>query len=241
MRLKEYFKLIWYSLNPNKHRKVAQRPFFDLVKYFFFVVLLSVLFSVVLMIPSLAGYQSSLQKELSAFGNFSVDVEASLDESITILKKPQVEVDFSRGNLTDEFILVTDDRVMYNKFIFFGEEQAVFEDYRSVKSDKSTNLYSKVVIFVLPAIIFWVTILFLIKDFFFMALFAVLGWVFFISSKNKVTIQNSLKTSVFAATPMVFLDLALWPWVIMYYIPLIIYLIYFFIGLVMVSEREYEE
>lgn len=187
MRLREYFGMILSSLNPNEHKKLVKKPLFDLLKYFAFVMLLGILLSVVVMIPMLYGYQESLGGELGEFKKFNVKTDVSLDEPVTILKRPAVVVDFTKEELTNQWILVTNSSVLYKKFIFFGREEIKFSDYQNVDDMESTSLYAKIMVFLLPAMLFWIMVLYGIKYVILSIIFSVLGWVFFISRKNQVT------------------------------------------------------
>ena len=238
MQIQEYFKLILKSLNPNKYKEMAKIPFFNLVKYFFFIILLSLLVSVIILVPMITQYKDNLSSELEGVEQFQINVESSINEPITVLKKPKIVVDFQKENMTNEWILVNENSVSYNKYFFFGKEKAFFGDYQSVQEDESVSLYSKVVIFLLPSVLFWILFIFLIKYAVLISIFSLLGWMFFMSGRNKMTFRNSLKAAIFTATPMIIIDLALWPIAVMYLVPILIYIFFFAMGLMMVAERK---
>lgn len=241
MKLTEYFGMVWKSLNPNKHREMAELSYFTLFKYIFFVMLCSLFISIVLLLPTISGYNAFLGKELAAFDTFSFSVNASLDEPVTIFSKPEVLVDFSKDEIGSEWIWVGNESMAIKKYVFFGTNEYVFNDYQSVKSEESSELYSKIIIFLLPAVLFWIAFLFILKHLFFATLFTIAGWFFFQSSKNEISFSSIFKIALFTLTPMIILDLALWPITVMYVIPVLVYLAYFFIGLVMVSDRKYQK
>ena len=238
MLLKEYLLMILKSLNPDKHRQLVKTPFFYLVRYLGILMVLCLLVSVIIMIPMLKDYQDDIAEEMAAFDEFQIDIDVSSAEPVEILSKPRIVIDLEKEELSNEWILITNDSVMYKTFIFFGVKEEPFSDYSSVKSEKSASFYSKIVIFLLPAVLFWIGILHGIKYVILISLFSVLGWVFFISPRYHITWKKSLKVAVFTATPMVILDLALWPVKVMFIIPVLVYVVYFVLGLIMVSERK---
>jgi hypothetical protein len=98
-------------------------------------------------------------------------------------------------------------------------------------------LYARIILFFLPAIVFWVYVFFMLKAVALVTVVGVLGWMLFLSRTRTFTFADSMKAALIATTPMLLLELALWPVLVWYVVPSIVFVVYYLMAMVMLADR----
>lgn len=239
MDIKSLFYTIFKSLNPESYTELVDRKISYAVKYFFFVVLLSVIIMFILFIPKIINIPAAWDEKASNFENLGVNFSFQLKEPFYLIKEPAVKIDNYGNNISGEQVLITRDGIFYKSFIFFGGKKGIPLD-KDVDISKSKNIdtFINIVLwFLIPSLFFWSIVLFsvyfalIILVTFIIA--SMISWAF----KLKISMAKVLKITIYACTIMILLRLLLMPFYSVFFIALIAYWLLVIIVVFLVKDE----
>lgn len=225
MDLKSLFYTIFKTLNPHNHQELTENKLLTVLKYYFFIIIFSVLLMFLLFVPQIYSARTYVEQGIEHFDNLTVSSEFSIKDSFNVLSDPLIKFDMSKSNDTKEMISITPDTVYYKKYLVFGQYKSLplTKNVDVVSSDRAQKLISLGFFFILPSLFFWAVVLS-------MAYFAVIILVTYllvitISSMLRINVSllRLLKMCIYASTIFILLQLLLMPFFRMFILPLAAY------------------
>jgi len=240
MLFEKFSREIFHAFNPKKFHELAEKPFWDSVKFMTKILVIAYIIMAILMIPKLVNLKDNIHSELSKFDTFSLKGEVTQSSQIKIPEKePLIIIDASGDEIIPgkEKITVTRNSLFYK---FFTRKEVPLNQIKEMSQNKSvvSKLFLYIMAFIFPSIVFFSFAGIWIKYFLF-AIF--IGTLVFLMA-DLTRFSQSWKTcfkSVFYASPIIILveavSSALYPgWMIalfsfwglhLYLIPLVAWLV----------------
>ena len=182
-----------------------------------------------------------LQEEFLKLDSASINYELDMSDPIIITEdNPKIIID-STGqttNITDEVLLITNKGLFYN---FNGPNIIKKEELADLSgsSDNIGKLATVMVLLILPSILVISYFVYLLKYLFLILMFSFLGLIAVKFLNFRIKTKMILRIAIYSSTIMVLTDILAIPFYNnTYFIPVILYLIMFTIGLVMVGEKK---
>jgi hypothetical protein len=142
----------------------------------------------------------------------------------------------SEGELKEGMFLITDD-YLYTKPLIGAVTKTSLTPYKNLAENEWTVVL--LLILLLPSLLFLFYVGYVVKLLVIVLLAAVLGFVISRIVRFDVAFLDALKAGIFAATPMMIIDLVRLPFGIdVYFAQYIAFLVFFVMGLVKVGEFE---
>ena len=225
MDLKTKFYTIFKALNPNNYHELAERKFSQVLKYYFFIIVVSLCIMFLIFIPYLFYANMYISNSVSHFEELNISSEFSLKDSFNILSNPVIRLDSENKNITNELVLITPQAVSYKRFLFFGSlrEIPLQRGVDIVNSARVRTLISLGLIFIFPALFFW-SILFSLIYF---SIIILITYLFALIITGLFRMNLGLfklfKSCIYASTIFIMLQLILMPFFRLFLIPLAAY------------------
>lgn len=222
MAFKELFYTIFKSLNPESYDELTHRQLSDSIKYFFFITFLSSLLAFILLLPALYSMPGYWNDKVSNFEELNINFSFQLKDSFYLLDDPAIRVEQTGSNLTGARVLITEDGIFYKSFIFFGQKK-VIPLHDSYNLAEQQPKFSRLVFFIIPAIIFWAMVFFTLYFLVVVLISVLLSSIILWSLGSRIRFITVLKIGLYASTILVLLQLLLLPFLRTVFIPLIAY------------------
>ena len=238
MDLKQLFYTLFRSFNTHSYPELTDRKFGSVLKYFLFVTILSIILMFILFIPSIFYFPQAVANDVSHFQNLDVGSTFTLKDSFNLLSNPVIRMDSTQQNLTDELVLITPDTISYKQYILFGRQvdMPMVKNVDVANSSHAKALIGIGLIFLIPSLFFWSIILFIIYFAVIILLTFILGLIVTGLFRVGVGIGKIFKTAIYSSTAFIIMQLVLMPFFRIFWIPLLVYWLLFFI--VLFSWRE---
>ncbi|MEK6962823.1 MAG: DUF1189 family protein [Nanoarchaeota archaeon] len=240
MDWRDYFSLFLKSFNPRSYKFLADRFLNDVVRYWFFLLVFSFAVMLILFIPILATLSSDLQEKANQIDDFSMDGHITLTKPLVLIQDPLILMDFNRTYPTNEKVLITKDSLFFKKYYWFEYEQVVFSDIKNLRNPEAIGLMAFAALLIIPSLLLLVFLVFLIKDSLIVLVIAALGFAAAYLLKYRVSFGKSVRIAIFAGTLLVFLEFALFPFWRSFWIPFLIFVIYYGMAIAQVGEEKFE-
>jgi hypothetical protein len=225
MDLKSKFYTIFKALNPYNYKELAENKFSQVLKYYFFIILLSVIIMSLLFIPFLYYTGSYVAESVSHFDNLTVNSDFKLKESFNILSNPVIRFETENKNMTNELVLITPEHVSYKHYLIFGAERDIplIRGVDIANSARAKTLISLGVFFLLPSLFFWILVLSIV--YFTIIILITYLFVLIITGLLRMSLSmfKLLKLCIYAATIFIVLQLLLMPFFRIFWLPLTAY------------------
>lgn len=238
--MKEMFYTVFRSLNPDGYEELTKEPLFKAVKYFFFITILSTLIMLMLLLPALYSLPGYWNDKVQNFEQLNIDFGFTLKQPFYLMEDPAIRVEQSGSNMTDSRILISEDGIFYRSFIFFGEKKVIpLKDTYNLAQDGPD--ISKLVLFLLPALVFWGLIFFLAYFIVVVLISVMLAWIISAILGSRFDFTIMLKIGFYASTILVLTQLLLMPFLRTVFIPLIAYWLLLIIVLFLFKQSSHDE
>ncbi|AJF61966.1 TPA: hypothetical protein HA239_02700 [Candidatus Woesearchaeota archaeon] len=225
MRIKEFVFLFVKSLSPQQYTMLITRKKRDAALYFTYLMILFVLISAVINIPSFYDFPQTIQKF-----NFT-----GIGEKTTVLQQPKVVLDFTPGekDLTNEALIITEEKIVQWKF------QPNISTFRLFEQETKE----------IPGYFYWILLLFLLPSYFFVAfvmtsvkylllglLFVAIGIIFDLILKRKAGVFKLARAAAFSLTiPVLLASASILLGINLY--PVLFYLVFSVIILLVITKK----
>ncbi len=225
MDFKSLFYTIFKALNPYNYKELIETRFSQIIKYFFFILFLTLVLMFILFVPTIYSTTHYISKGMSHFDNLTVSSNMVLKDSFNALNSPVIRFENQNTNLTNEFILITPDTISYKSYLFFGSERDLILNHAKdlTTDNKVASWLGLLFFFMLPSLIFW-SIIFSIV-YFTVIILLTLIIMLMIAGVFRVNIKvvNLLKVCIYSSTLYIMLQLLLLPFFRVFLFPLAIY------------------
>ena len=238
---KDFLKTVLKCFDPDSYESLSKRTVIDGINYLFSLVFISFIIMAFLALPSVTRIPTYLQGEFSKLDTASINYELEMSSPIKITEvNPKIVID-STGettNITDEVLLITNKGLFYN---FNGPKLLGKKDLADLTgvNEKIGKFATVLVLLIMPSILIISFFVNLIKYILLILLFSFIGLIGVKFLKFKLKMSGVLKIAIYSSTIMVLTDILSIPFFNnTYYIPIILYMIIFTMGLVMVGEKK---
>ena len=240
MGLKQLFYTIFKSVNPDSYDELNEQSIPYALKYFFFITFISILVMFILFIPIFFSFPAFFDQKTANFEKLDLNLSFALKEPINLLSDPLIRVGNPDDNITDARLLITEDSIYYKSFFLFGKTKSIpLETNINIKSSETIKSgLMNLLLFLLPSFIFWSIIFFCIYFFvvilftFLLALLIV--WAF----RMSISALSLFKTSIYASTIMIALQLIIMPFYRIIFIPVFAYWILMLIIILLLKDEK---
>ncbi|MBI4451634.1 DUF1189 family protein [Candidatus Woesearchaeota archaeon] len=221
-KLAEFLKEAGGSLNPQRYKQFVNRGIRHSIRYFFAALLLSFVLMSLAGLPKMVTLPGYVQERFEVFTALSLGGNVTMKEPLRIPEEdPQFIID-TTGQTTElgrAKILVTKDVLSYKLEKPRSIRMETFSNFLQNKAFLS-YVISAIVLLVLPGLLITMSIVFALKYFAFSTLAALVVFVLLDLTKFKMLYRDAFKIMIYAATPMMLLEVTLVPYVAGYLLPL---------------------
>lgn len=239
MSLGQRLSVLLQTLNPDAYSKLcAQMRLRDAFKQFFFNFIAIFILMLLLLIPGVLIGAPQLEQRIHTFQDSWIDGNFSATEPITLISDPKIIVDLSQNaTLGNEKLLITTAGLEWKRYYFFGKTTKEWTNLRNVR-DIPSGFYIAIILFLAPSIAFWFGILFIIKYLCMALLFGTLG--FFIPKlwRHVLSFDNAIKVALYSTTVMMLIEMILFPFYRISWLPIALFFIFLIIGITLVGDRD---
>jgi hypothetical protein len=236
MELKALFYTIFKSLNPESHKELHEHKLGFAIKYFFFVLILFIFIMFILLIPSFVSINAFIENKTANFDKMDVNFSFSLKQSFNVLNDPLIRVD-NQSNMSNEALLITQDGIYYRP-IFSKPRLIPFDAGVDVRTNSLLkNTLSTMIWFMLPSLLLWSILFFAIYFIILILITYILALVFAWVFRIGVGWPRLLKSSIYASTILIGLQLVLMPYYRTIIIPVAAYWILMIIIILLLKDE----
>jgi len=225
MDFKPLFYTIFKSLNPYNYKTLVGQKFSQILKYYFFILFLTILLMFVLFIPTIYSTTNYVSRGIGHFDNLTLSSNFVLKDSFNALNAPLVRFENVNSTITNEFILITPETVSYKSYLFFGSQRDVILKHNTdlTTDDRAKMWLGLLFFFMLPSLLFW-SIIFSIVYFTVIILLTLIVMLM-ISGVFRINIKiaSLLKVCIYSSTIFILLQLLLMPFYRIFALPLAVY------------------
>ncbi len=239
MTLKRRLGLFLKTLNPDKYPDLCEQLSLPAAfGQFLFSFLLLFLLMAVLFIPGMFIQASKLQQAVGSFDELSLGGNFSASAPVTLLAKPLIVVDLrENASIGKAVVLLTKEGVSWKQWYFFGNESRPWSELTDAKAF-SGGAYLLLGLFFLPALAFWAGVFLLIQYLALIVFFSLLALLIARLFRLHLAYTDSLKISLFSSIAMMFVEMTLFPFYLLFWLPFLLYLVSLVIGIALVGERD---
>jgi len=253
-KFRGFFMSLYYSLNPLSYKQLSTRPLTLSFKYLFLLLLLSFLATLILFMPILANLQGRVTGTLSKFSEFKVD--ANIETTGPAMIIPGIIVD-TTGNVTEPNpVLVTKENVEWVNFKCFAfrplclfskkEEKISSVEFRDSNILENQEILTKLVpffvFFMVPAILLFLYIVFLVKYLLLITIFSFLAFIITRMLLFEIEPKAVLNTAIYSSTLMIVPEILNLRFNLeLFYIPLAAYIAFFITGIFLIGKKHDKE
>lgn len=233
---KAFFLRLLQSCNPNAYPDLTDEKLRSTLRHFF--IQFAVLFVIMglLFIPAYFIHADEIQETLGSFSEARLDGLFTSDAPIELVGSPKIVFDRNATAVKGQATIAAEG-VFYRPWYWFGSEYISYENIKDAKS-LDPRVVGLVAVFLLPALVFWSGIFILFKAFLFILLFSVLGWILAGAFKQSITYPRALQIAFYAALPLLVLEMLIFPFWHNSWVSLVVYVIFFVLGVALISERK---
>jgi len=243
-RFSDFLKTIFRSFNPDSYNKLSQRSIAAGIGYLANLVLLSVMILALIVSFNMAAFQHSIKDELTKLD--SLDISFNLKEPIQFSKQKITLT--NEGNYTNENLLITESELirkptaclLFKPTCLFVKEP-VRTNYSNLPEHKEnvSSFVFFVLLLMIPGLLLVYLLYFLIKT---LIIILVLSYTVKIIThfvKFRIKLRKIMLIAMYSSTVFIILEpinLVVWN---LYYMHVLLYIIFFAIGIVLVGENKH--
>ncbi|MBN2422934.1 DUF1189 family protein [Candidatus Woesearchaeota archaeon] len=251
MKSREFVLILLRSFNPDNYKSLKKLPSKRAFDYFFILLLFSSLVFGLLWLIKLSSISGEIDEKFSQFNKFNISLDVKMKAPVILSKFPLVVLDLTgnRTGIGKEYILITEDFVFrkrispdIGKFTIFKTDKQDIDNYADLLANKDLfkTLTGVLIIILLPTLFFAAYFYFIIKYLIIIFMVSFLAYAFTRLTRKKLKKREILKTALFSSTFMIVPEMVLKNFINMYFLPLVIYLIFFIVCIYMSSEKSFE-
>jgi hypothetical protein len=242
MDLKSKFYIIFKALNPYNYSELVEHKFYNVIKYYLFIIFFSVLVMSILFIPFLFYTGDYVSKNVEHFENLTVKSEFALKDSFNLLSDPVIRFEPAEKNMTNELVLITPQAVSYKRYFVFGSQRNVpLQGADIANSARAKMLISLGFFFLLPSLFFWAIIFSIVYFTAILLITYILVLIFAGLFRINIEILRLFKMCMYALTIFILLQLLLMPFFRIFILPLAAYWILIIIILFLWRDHQKSE
>lgn len=237
MAPKGFFMRVVQSFNPNAYSDLAEEKLRSSLRHFFLQFIILFVIMALLFVPAYFVHADTLKTTFASFTTAELDGSFESAEPVVLIDSPRVVFDANATSAKGAQIVLGSQEVFYKKYYWFGSTSAAYSDLRNLGA-LDARVVVFLALFIWPSLVFWSGMYILVKMFFFILLFSFLAWILVGAFKQSITYKRSLKVALYAAIPALVFEMLLFGFWRNAWVTLAIYLLFFIIGIALLSERK---
>jgi len=218
-----FWKSVILTLHPKSYSELSSRSVRKGFTYLLALLFASFIIMSVISLPNIINLPGYIDNELSKFSKLNISIDAEMDSPVKLTKDdPQIIIDTTGTNteLGEEKLLITEDNIYYRPYAFAKTYNlSEFKDLTQ-KKDEISNLLTVAALLLIPTILLTSYVMFFIK---YAITILVASLLIFLTAriiKKDISIKRSLNTALYAATPIILIEVIFIPFNSKYLIPL---------------------
>ncbi len=237
--MKPLFHAILQSFNPYAYPHLTEKRFSFAMRYFCVLLFFTLIATFILLIPALFMIPQYAQSRAANFDTLALQLDMHFTTPFVIAADPLIVAD-TNTSMRDATILLSNDALYYKSFILFGKEQRIpLDKTLDLKNDPSLAQSVGMVFFLLsPALFFWAFVFLSIYYWIMIALTFIIGLLLVWILRFSIRPSRIFKVALYASTIMILIQLLLFPFYRLFYIPLIAYWLLFILVLLTLRDSE---
>ncbi|NOZ80053.1 MAG: DUF1189 domain-containing protein [DPANN group archaeon] len=238
---KEFLRNIPRTFNPDTYVEFSRRSFREAISYFISLVLVSFFVMILLFLPKAAFLPSMVSEEFQHFDTLRLVPEINMTAPFTInITGPFLRIDTTTNHTArgDESILITRDKAFFS--LFFKEHEITLDSYEDVKGNQEAffAMFWMFLVLMMPSLLFLLYIFMLVKYLAIILLFSVIAYGSIRLAKRRLGFKRILNIGLYGSTVPLAIEAITRPYLGSFYqIPLIIFIVYFSIAVILNADR----
>lgn len=232
-RFLDYLK----AINPFSYKEFVRHRYKFIINIFLVFLLLSIVLFAVLLVPKTLYMKHHINKGLNLFTKLEIDVEAKHYDPITIKTNPSIYINLNNETQRKGDITITNKTLVINKWPFKSE--TTLNNYKDLKqrSDPLSSLLTTFALIMLPGILIIAAIFFVIETIILALIFTFLGLSVVRAFKRDLYLKKLFKIAIVSSLALMITNAIFIPFVLNFWIPIIIYFVFFCICALATSKR----
>lgn len=209
-----FWKKVLLTFHPKSYSELSTRSIRKGFNYLLAILLASFILMFIIAMPKIIGMPDYIKGELNKFDKFNISIDIEMSEPVMFTAEdPQVIIDTTtnRTEMGKEKLLITDEQISYRPY---GRARtsniSEFEDLTN-KKEETARFLAFLAILLIPTILITAYIMFLIKYIITIIVFSIILFIAVRIAKKDLGILRSLNTAIYAATPMILLEVIFIP------------------------------
>jgi hypothetical protein len=245
MNIADYLEMLVKAYNPNQYSKLVERPVRDYVVFITLTTLLALIIFTAIIVPVTLNYVQSIPARTADVEQLELKADVKAAQPVMLMEQPKVTLDLDANGTRSGSLTLTDEGILYPKYLFFGTAQLPWSDVNDLKQQTPVRdrMLAGIIIFLLPSIIFWIFVFGLILCAALFLLFVILGYLAPKLFKHRLSFSESCKMATVAMPSALIFSIALSPLgaAALIWGGFALSIILFTVGVAILSEMDVEE
>jgi hypothetical protein len=243
-----FWKEVILTLNTKSYTELSSRSIRKGFMYILALLFASFIIMCIISIPNIIHLPGYIESELSRFDKLNITIDSEMNSPVKLMRDdPQIVIDTTgkTTELGDEKILITEDNIFYRPYgLAKTYNLSEFKDL-TTKREEVSRLLTFGAILLMPTILITSYVMFFIKYAITIFIASLLLFLIARIAKKDIGIKRSINTALYAATPMVLIEVVFIPFNSKYLVPLFqvmgmnVYLITLIIYILLVAFSSY--
>lgn len=237
MSFRSFMLRLFQNCNPAAYAELTDEKFSSSVRHFFQHFFILFIIMAVLFVPAYFFHADEVQTKLGSFTSANISGDFNSDGPVELLSAPRVVFDENATTVQGAQVVFGEGNIYYKPYYFFGKGTLSYSDIESL-STASPQFIALLALFILPSLVFWAGMYVLLKTLFLVVIFSFLGALIVGSFRHSLKFKHAFQVGLYAATPAMLIEMLLFPFWWSVWLPLFVYLLFFVIGVLLLSERK---
>jgi len=234
-----FWKTVLESFSIFRYKELTKRNTGESFRFFILFFTLLAFISLLLSIGNFIAFPDMIKDEISKVEEFTINVDFNTTEDLNFpSNKPLISiVDYE--NESDAKITVTDEEIIYRPMIGVRKNFSL-GDYGDIKenSEEVGKLAGALFVLLLPSLIIYAYLYHVIKYLLIAVLYSLIAKIVVTLIGKKIRYKKLFSAGLFSLTPLILIEMILLPFHLqLYYIPFILYTIWYIIVTVELIEE----
>lgn len=240
--LRSFSQTVMHALNPKDYTHFTKISLKNAFGYFLTLILVTFFVMSILWIPFLFSLPETLADEFEKFNELSIEIMYDQKEPVVLTKAyPIITIDMKNeyDDIEDGLILITKDTTFY-RFLPYGGSSKISDSENLLENNEEMSHFLAIVAFVaVPMVMAYAYVYFVIKYIVVVVLLGLVGFVLARVMKFDISFEDTMRASIFGATPMILLGILTKPFIpSVSYLDYLVFVVYFVLGCLVLGEFE---
>lgn len=233
---KDFFRI----LNINNYSELSKEKLSNPIKFFIIITIIFSLISFVSVIPNMINFFENYEKNINNLEDFEIKINISTNNPITISEEPYIKIDSKASNNTQKGIIITKDKVYKNSLFFSNEFDISSFDIKDFLTKHKNKLIALTAI-LFPFILVFIIIATLIKNILMVLFFSSIAFLILKILDLEIRYKDIFSVFLYSIFILFVLDILVsYINKIYFFVPLIGYLIWTTIALILLKDSKFE-